>query len=78
MAWFAGGVHPGTPVPVGSSCEGAGVRIAVPPRGEDLLHQISVDACGGVHVEIVRAEGVEAVQLHVSTSLTDAPVTAAS
>src|SRR5690242_8124026 len=37
------------------SCEHAGVRRAVLPRGEDRVDQIGSDACGGVHVQVVRA-----------------------
>jgi hypothetical protein len=50
----------------------------MPPRGEDRVDQIGADARSGVHVQVVRAEGLDAVDIDVAASLPDAEVAAGS
>ena len=54
------------------------MRGAMPPGGEDPIDQIRADTCDGVHVEVVRAEAVDAVYLHAGASLADAAVTSSN
>jgi hypothetical protein len=51
-------------------------RYAPPPCRQDRVDQVGVDARGGVDVEVVRAEVVDAVDLDMGASLSDASITA--